>query len=140
MANLTRFGSIDDFFRDVMPGYFVKPLRFDGQPELNIKLDVKENGDAFQVHADIPGVRKEDIQVTIDGSVVTLRAEAKKEKEEKEGDKVLCSERYEGIVSRSFQLPADIELSTVQASYKDGVLDLTLPKKATAKSQQITIK
>ncbi len=139
MSNLSRFGLIDDFFRDVMPGYFVKPFRFDGQPELNIKLDVKENGDAFYVHADIPGVRKEDIQVTIDGSVVTLRADTKKEKEEKEGDKVLCSERYEGTVSRSFQLPTDIELSTVQASYKDGVLDLKLPKRATASSQQIVI-
>jgi HSP20 family protein len=139
MSNLTRFGSIDDFFRDVIPGYFVKPLRFDDQPELSIKLDVKENGDAFHVHADIPGVEKEDIQVTVNGSVVTLRAETKKEKEKKEGDKVLCSERYEGIVSRSFQLPADIEISKVQASYKDGVLDLTLPKKVTTKLQQIAI-
>jgi HSP20 family protein len=139
MANLTRLGSIDDFFRDVMPGYFVKPLRFDEQPELSIKLDVKENGDDFRVHADIPGVKKEDIQVTIDGSVVTLRAEAKAEKEKKEGDKVLCSERYHGVVSRSFQLPADVDQSRAQAVYKDGVLDLTLPKKTVSKSQQVPV-
>jgi HSP20 family protein len=122
-----------------MPGYFVKPLRFDEQPELSIKLDVKENGDDFRVHADIPGVKKEDIQVTIDGSVVTLRAEAKAEKEKKEGDKVLCSERYHGVVSRSFQLPADVDQSRAQAVYKDGVLDLTLPKKTVSKSQQVPV-
>ena len=140
MANLTRLGSIDDFFRDVMPGYFVRPLRLlDGETELSIKLDVKENGDVFRVHADIPGVMKDDIQVTIDGGLVTIRAEVKKEKEEKKDDKVLCSERYQGMVSRSFQLPSDIDEAKAAAAYKDGVLELTLPKKAGSKARQLSV-
>jgi HSP20 family protein len=139
MANLTPYGSIDDFFREVMPGFLVRPLKIDGEAELSIKLDVKENGDAYRVRADIPGVKKEDIQVTVDGSVVTLRAEVKKEKEEKKGDKVLCSERYEGMVSRSFQLPADIDMAKAVASYKDGVLELTLPKQAGTASRTLAV-
>lgn len=139
MANMTRYGSIDDFFRDVVPGFFVRPMKMGGEVDLSIKLDIKENGDVFKVRADIPGAKKEDIQVTVDGSVVTLRAEVKKEKEEKKDDKVLCSERYEGVVSRSFQLPVEIDMAKVVAAYKDGVLELSLPKKAGMTSRQIAI-
>ena len=81
----------------------------------SIKMDVRENPDAFQVHAELPGVKKEDIHVTIDGNLVSISAEVKQEKEVKDGERVLRSERYFGKVSRSFQLAQDIDDSKAVA-------------------------
>ncbi len=89
--------------------------------------------------AEIPGVKKEAIDVTIDGNVVSIRAEAKREKEEK-GDKMLRSERYFGSVSRSFTLASDVDEKTATARYTDGVLELTLPKKAGGASRRLQVK
>jgi HSP20 family protein len=102
-------------------------------------LDVKENDNAYTVHADIPGVKKEDIHVTIEGNMVSISAEKKTEKEEKEGEKVLRSERFIGKVSRSFSLGSDVDESNAQARYNDGVLELTLPKKAASASKKVAI-
>src|SRR5574340_638279 len=126
--NLSRvdpFSDIDDLFK----GFFVRPMVFEGQPQMQIKMDVKENDKAYTVHADIPGVKKEDIHVTIDNNQVSISAEVKKEKEEKEGDKLLRSERYFGKVYRSFALGQDIDEGASTAKYNDGVLELVLPKK-----------
>src|SRR5574340_424447 len=98
LARINPFEDIDDLFK----GFFVRPMVFEGQPQMQIKMDVKEGDKAYIVHADIPGVKKEDIHVTIDGSLVSISAEVKKQKEEKEGEKVLRSERYYGKVARSF--------------------------------------
>lgn len=70
---------------------------------------------------------------------IHMSAEVKKEKEEKKDDKVLCSERYQGMVSRSFQLPSDIDEAKAAAAYKDGALELTLPKKAGSKARQLSV-
>ncbi len=86
---------------------------------MQIKMDVKDNDKAYTVHADIPGV--------------------KKEKEEKEGEKVLRSERYYGTISRGFSLESDIDDSAAEAKYADGVLELMLPKKATNAAKQLTV-
>jgi HSP20 family protein len=91
------------------------------------------------VHAEIPGVKKEDIHVTIDGSQVSISAETRQEKEIKEGEKVLRSERYYGKVSRSFSLASEIDEAAAQAKYSDGVLELSLPKKTAASSRKLTI-
>jgi HSP20 family protein len=136
MANITRFNpfDIDDAFRAL--------LRAQALPEsadLKIKLDVKEDDKAYTVHADIPGVKKEDIQVEVKGDAVSIRAEVKKEKEEKKGEKTLHSERYYGMVSRSFTLPAEIDEKATVASYKDGVLDLTLPKRTGSVTSRVAI-
>lgn len=140
MANIQRYGSLfDDFFGDLNKGFWVKPLAFPGETELKMKLDVKEGEKAYTVHADIPGVKKEDIQVDINGDQVSIRAEVKREKEKKEGEKVLHSERYYGMVSRSFSLPTDVDAQGAAANYKDGVLELTLPKKASAQSRRVAI-
>jgi len=104
-----------------------------------MKIDVKEDDKAFTVRADIPGVRKEDIQIDIDDDVVSVRAEAKQEKEEKKGEKVVYSERSYGMVSRSFTLPASVDEKTAKAEYKDGVLNLTLPKKANGSAKRIAV-
>ena len=139
MANITRFSPFDDLFGDFAKGFWLKPVTMPGVEELKVKVDVKEDDKAYTVHADIPGVRKEDIQVDIDGSVVSIRAEVKKEKEEKKGEKLIHSERYYGMVSRSFSLPTEVDEKATVAKYQDGVLDLTLPKKSGNGSRRITI-
>ncbi len=140
-ALMTRGGLFDDFFRDVAPGFYIKPLHGDGLPApTQIKVDVKETGDAYTVHAEIPGVPKEDIQVAVDGNVVSLRAEIKQQDSTGEDEKTLRSERYFGAVSRSFQLASDIDQTQAKAKYDNGVLTLTLPKKAAMSgAQRLTI-
>jgi HSP20 family protein len=134
---ISRGNLFDDFFRDVAPSYFIKPLHGDPLPSpTQIKVDVKETDKAYTVHAEVPGVSKEDIQVTLDGNVVTLRAEVKQKDSTAKDEKVLRSERYFGAVSRSFQLPLDIDRSESRAKYDNGVLTLTLPKKHTAGGSQ----
>jgi HSP20 family protein len=136
MANITRydpfglarvdpFADIDDMFK----GFFMRPVLFEGKPQMEIKMDLKEDDKAYTVHAEIPGVKKEDIQVSIDGNRVSISAETKTEKEEKEGEKVLHSERYYGKVARNFTLANDVDEAKAKAKYADGVLELTLPKK-----------
>jgi HSP20 family protein len=139
MANLTRYSPVDEAFDDLFRGFFMRPVRMEGAPEMQIKMDVKEDDKAYTVHAEIPGVKKDDIHVTIEGNQVAISAEVKNEKEVKEGEKVLRSERYYGKVSRAFTLGQDVDEDTAQARYSDGVLELTLPKKAVAKSRRLNI-
>jgi HSP20 family protein len=140
MANITRYTSpFDELFNEIGKGFFVKPFAFPAGTEMSIKLDVKEDDKAYTVHADIPGVKKEDIQVDIDGNVVSVRAEAKQEKEEKKGEKTIYSERSYGMVSRSFTLPLEVDEKGAKAEYKDGVLNLTLPKKANGGGKRISV-
>lgn len=135
LARLDPFGDIDDFFK----GFFVRPVAFEGKPEMQIKLDLKEDDKVYTVHADIPGVKKEDIQVSIEGNRVSISAETRTEKEEKEGEKVLRSERYVGKVSRMFTLAQDVDEEKAQARYTDGVLELTLPKKAASTVRKLAV-
>jgi len=139
MANILRYNPADDAFDDLFRGFFMRPVRVEGQPEVQIKMDVSEDDKAYTVHAEIPGVKKEDIHVTIDGNQVAVSAEVKNEKEVKEGGKVLRSERYYGKVSRAFTLGQDVDEATAQAKYKDGVLELTLPKQTAAKAKRLAI-
>ena len=139
-ALMTRGGLFDDFFRDVAPGFYVRPLHGDGLPTPSqIKVDVTESDRAYTVQAEVPGVNKEDIHVSVDGSVVTLSAEIKQEDVQTKDDKTLRSERYFGSVSRSFQLAQDIDQSESRARYENGVLTLTLPKKKSGKGQRLAI-
>lgn len=137
MSNITRRDPLDDLFR----GFFVRPVEYAGasveSPQM--RVDVKEANDAYQVHAELPGIKKEDIHVHIDGPVVSISAERKQEKEVKEGERVLRTERYFGEVSRSFQLGADVDEAKASAKFSDGVLELTLPKKAPAQSKRLVI-
>jgi HSP20 family protein len=137
--NVTRYSPFEDFFNDFGKGFFVRPFAYPQEAELSIKIDVKEDAKGYTVKADVPGVKKEDIQIDIDDDVVTLRAETKKEKEEKKDEKVVYSERSYGMVSRSFTLPTDVDAKTANAEYKDGVLTLVLPKKANGAAKRITI-
>ena len=120
---LTRGSLLDDFFKEVAPGFFIKPLHGDPVPSASqIKIDVSENDQAFTVRAEIPGVNKQDIHVSVDGSIVTLSAEIRQHDAEREGEKLLRSERYYGSVSRSFQLPAEVDEAQSKARYENGIL------------------
>lgn len=120
---------------------FFAPMQADPDlPALKMRIDVTENGESYTVKADIPGVNKDDIHVNVDGNVVSIEAEARSEKETKgDGDKLLRSERYSGMISRSFSLGSDIDEARVEAKYADGVLSLLLPKKAAATARKITV-
>lgn len=136
MSHLTRYDPFDDLFR----GFFVRPVEMGSQAEApSIKIDVKEKGSDYLVHAELPGIRKEDIQVNIDGALVSISAERRQEKEVKEGERLLRSERYFGKVSRSFQLAQDIDEDKSNAKFNDGVLELTLPKKSAAAVKRLSI-
>lgn len=136
MNPMTRHDPLDDFFR----GFFVRPVEMGKDIEApTVRIDVREQEKAYVVHAEMPGIRKEDIHVSIDGPVVSISAERKEEKDVKESGRVLRTERYFGKVSRSFQLGQDIDDNAASARFTDGVLELTLPKKAATQSKRLTI-
>ena len=140
MANILRYNPADDTFDDLFRGFFMRPVRFDGGQDVQIKLDVSEDSKAYTVHAEIPGVKKEDINVTIDGSQVSISAEVKNAKDVKEGEKVIRSERFHGKASRSFTLAQDVDETVADAKYNDGVLTLLLPKLTSSRSKNLTVK
>jgi HSP20 family protein len=140
MANIQRYGGLfDDVFGDLARGFWLKPMPMPGDGELKMKVDVKEDDKSYTIKAEVPGVKKEDIQVDVNGNQVSISAEVKQEKEEKKGEKLLHSERYYGMVSRSMQLPTDVDSQAAKAEYKDGVLNLVLPKKASAQSKRLAV-
>ncbi len=140
MANITRFDPFSDAFEDVFRRMW-RPVRWEGEPAApEIKVDVEENDRSYVVKAEIPGVRKEDIDVQIDANVVTISAESKREKKVEEKGKVIRSERYYGSMLRSFSLGTDVDQAEATAKYADGVLELTLPKKATSAAKKLTVK
>jgi len=141
MANITRFDPFNDM-DDLFKGLFVRPLRLDvpGIPQVQIKMDVTRKDDTYSVKAEMPGVSKDDIHVSVEGNEVTISGEIKREKEEKKGEEVVRSERYYGKVSRGFSLPQEIDAGKVDAKYADGVLNLTLPLKSKASGQRVTVK
>jgi HSP20 family protein len=141
MSNLTLLDPVfgNDF--EAALRRFLSPAAFESEPApLKMRIDVTENEKAFNVKADMPGVKKEDISIKVDGNVVSIEAEAKSEKETKgNGDKILRSERHYGSISRTFRLGQDLDDTKVQAKYADGVLTLELPKKAPSPASKIVI-
>jgi HSP20 family protein len=142
--------SIYDPFADVFPTLF-RSLFNEGQegrggaPQAGsaqavpMRVDVSEADGAYTVRADLPGVPKEAIHVDIDGNRVTIRAEVKRESEQKEGERVLRSERYYGQFARSFALADEVDDEKAGARFENGVLELTLPKKAVAGAKRLSI-
>jgi HSP20 family protein len=141
MANVTRFDPFNDLVDDFFKGFLVRPVSYEGRGDVlpRVKVDVAEANGAYTVSADLPGVRKEDIQVSIDGAEVTLTAEVKREKDAGKDERVLHSERAYGKLTRSFTLPQEIDEARAEAKFRDGVLELKLPKKAAAQRKQVTI-
>ena len=139
--NVTRFDPFNDLVDDLFKGFLVRPVAYEGRDAAlpRLKVDVTEKNGAYKVTADLPGVKKEDIHVDVDGAQVTLTAEVKQEKETAKDERVLHTERVYGKASRSFTLPQEIDEAKVEAKFRDGVLELELPKKAAAQRKQITI-
>ncbi|MEJ7929800.1 Hsp20/alpha crystallin family protein [Ramlibacter sp. AN1015] len=140
MSNLRLLDpTFGDNFEHAFRRFFPVSLFDSDQPHLKMRLDVTEDAKAYKVKADIPGVKKEDISVRVDGNLVQIEAEARSEKETREGEKVLRSERYYGTIARSFSLGQDVDPAGVHAKYSDGVLTLDLPKKARSDTRQIDV-
>ena len=136
MKHLVRRDPFDDFFR----GFLVRPVDLPGNGETpEMKIDVREQEKQYVVHADIPGVGKDNIHVQIDGAVVAISTERRAEKEVKDGERVLRRERNVGKVARSFQLAQEVDEAQAVAKYTDGVLELTLPKKAATQARRVVI-
>ena len=138
MSNVTLYHpfadpAVDDLFR----GFF-RPVRAEREA-VSIKLDVAEKDNAYVVRAEIPGVSKDDIQVSIDGNQVTIGAEVKRENEKRDGERVLHTERYVGSTFRSFTLPSEIDEAASNAKYENGVLELALVKKPANAGKKLTI-
>lgn len=145
LSSLSPLSTLDDAFDNLFQG-FLRPVSMAGQPQQlqQIRMDVSERDDAYIVHAEIPGVEKDNINVTIDGNQITISAEVAKNTEQKgngeqDKEKVLRTERYYGKVFRTFTLGQDVEKEGAEAKYNAGVLELRLPKKATSTARKLTI-
>jgi HSP20 family protein len=144
MLNITRFSPLEDAFENLFRGFPVwmpnpetrapTQLRRDA-----IRMDVTENEKEYQVLAELPGVKKEEISITINGNDVAVSAEVKQEKDVEDSGTVLRSERYYGKIQRAFTLGQEVDEATAQAKYNDGVLELTLPKKTMAAAKRLAV-
>lgn len=134
--HLTRVDPFESMVRDLMPTTFRSMVQPMSEP--TIALDVQETDKAYLVTAELPGVRKGDIDISIAGNQVTINAETKQEKLAAEA-KEWCNERWYGKVSRTLQLPLEIEEKNADARYADGLLHLTLPKKASSMAKRLEI-
>jgi HSP20 family protein len=135
---LTRFSSspdLDDMFRSLA----LRPMFRELETAPDVRIEVTEDDKAYHVKADVPGLRKEDIEISIEGNQVSIGAEVRRETDKRKDDKIIHSERYYGRVYRGFTLPMDVESSKANARYEDGVLSLTLPKKGNGHSRRIAI-
>jgi HSP20 family protein len=141
MLNITRFDPLGDAFENLLRG--VPVLRADPETRapapMKFRMDVIENDREYQVLAELPGVRKEEISITIAGNEVVVSAEVKHEKDVANGETVLRAERYYGKIQRAFSLGQEVDEATAQAKYSDGVLELTLPKKTVAASKKLAV-
>lgn len=127
-GDLARFDALrdfDDLFKNTMLGNLQANPATSG-----IRLDVVESEDAYTVKAEIPGAKKEDVKVSVDGNTVSIRVETKRDHEEKQGETVLRSERYYGVQTRTFSLAHELDDGKATARCEDGVLALHLPKRA----------
>lgn len=147
MANITRFDPFNEITRfdpfmdvnDFFKGFGMRPLMREFEHEPQMKMDVSEAEGSYLIKAEIPGVNKNDIHISVDGSLVSISAEVKKDKEEKKGENVIRSERYYGKVSRSFTLANEVDSDKVEAKYANGLLEVTLPKKSNGHKKSITV-
>jgi len=140
MSNVARIDPFNDLVDDLFKGFLVRPMYNErAETTARMKVDVREQNGAYLVCAELPGVRKEDIQVTIDGAQVTLSAEIKRAAAAPQDERVLHAERAFGRMTRSFSLPQEIDQDKADAKLRDGVLELTLPKTQAAQRKPIVV-
>jgi HSP20 family protein len=150
MSNITTYNPLKEGagwdpladVNDWLRGFFVRPMMLEsraGRLAASFRVDITENDSSYRVLAEMPGVRKEDISVTINGSEVTVAGEVRREQEAGENTRQLWSERWQGKLQRSFRFEHDIDESGAQARHADGVLELVLPKHQAAAGKRITV-
>jgi HSP20 family protein len=133
------FQPFQDVISELGKDFVMKPLGMASQMMSRIRLDLDEDDTAYTVRAEIPGARKEDIQVSVEGSEVSLSAQVRQETHGGAGQRTLYSERSYGLSSRSFTLPAEVDAQAASAQYRDGVLTLVLPKKSALSGKRVPI-
>src|SRR5258708_12814505 len=132
MANITRYDPFGDLVDDIFRGFVVGPVGFEAaSPVRRMKVDVAEQNGEYKVVAELPGVKKEDIKVNIEGDQVSITAESRAERDEKDGERVLHSERYFGKASRAFRLSQEIDEARASAKHADALPHLPLPHQPT---------
>lgn len=136
IARFDPFTNVDDWFKN----FGIRPFFMELENVPEIKIDLTENDKSYTIRAEIPGAKKEDVKVQVDGNRVSIGAESKQEKEEKEGERVICRECCQGSSYRSFTLDSAVDETQAQAKYENGILELTLPKKNVSTARQLEIK
>ena len=144
MSALTPYERMDELLSGVFPETFYRPLLRNWQALRSpgeMKLDVAETEKAYRVKAQIPGAKKDDVHIRIDGNVVSISAEIKDEKEERSRDNERCltKELYYGSMARSFSLDHEIDEKEAHAAFADGMLTIELPKRAIAKGTSLKV-
>ncbi|MEI7682118.1 MAG: Hsp20/alpha crystallin family protein [Betaproteobacteria bacterium] len=139
MVNLARVNVVDNTLDEMLRGFFVRPMNVEATAPVQLRIDVSETESGYTVLAEIPGVKKDDIQVAVDGNQIEISAEVRNGRALQDGEKVLRAERYCGKVHRAFALAHDIDDAATEARYVDGVLELKLPKKTSARLKRISI-
>ena len=146
MANINRYDAFPDVFDDFFKGFLVRPVasstadRGDlGDVARRARIDVTEQNGEYKVLAELPGVKKEDIKIEVDGDQVSISAESRAGRETKDGERLLHSERYYGRLARVFRVGQEVDPAKVSAKYENGILELTLPKKESTAVKQITV-
>lgn len=138
MKKLSLHDQINDI-EDVVRGFMRRPFAFDSAaPE--IRIDMQEDDDSYSIHAEIPGAKKDDVKIDLDENYVSISAQKQNQVDRKNGGRWIFTERSFGAISRSMSLPHDIDPKKAQASYENGVLVLTLPKKSRSELRSIEIK
>jgi HSP20 family protein len=135
LAPFASFADLEPFFGE----FPMRPFMGGYEPVPMMRMDVVEGEAGYTVKAEIPGLKKEDIAVSIDGCNVSVTAEVKRESEEKEGEKVLRSERYYGSLARTLTLPYEVDAAKAEATYEGGVLTLTLPKAPGVEAKRLAV-
>jgi HSP20 family protein len=140
MSALTRFERLDELFPEMFRR-LARPMQLESELPAEIRVDVSENEKEYLVSAEIPGARKDDIRVVIDGNYVSISANVKKDIEDKHGKdgRILVRETYRGSVSRGFTLAHEVDDKAAVAKLEDGVLRLTLPKRTGSSSRVLNI-
>lgn len=141
MNNLARVR--ENLFKDLFDDWArfsprVRTLHGRPLPE-DFPIDIRETNGQYMIEAEIPGLKKEDIKIEIDGKQLTISAEVKQEREAKQDDHVVQCERYYGMVSRSLPLACDVDATSAKANYDSGVLKLQLTKVSPPAGHRIEI-
>lgn len=134
--------SFERLLNSVLDDFFSPAARNPAAPKaqsVSPRVNVVENDTAYELQAELPGVQKDDVKISVENGRLSIEAEVKRTEEKKEGENLVYAERSVSKFARSFTLPKEVDDTAAQARLENGVLTLTLPKKAQAQAKQIAI-